>query len=300
MSQAGIASSASISSIPVPISQGGTNATSFSTTNGVVTYNGSSLVSSSAVTLVAGGISAINSQPSSYQLFLQNSSVANGSSGGATFAGQSRSFIFFEDMDGPSTWAIGTGGTGSFYLSPTNTSPSTTPAFVVTAAGTPSFPLAPLGISSGGTGVTTIPTGQLLYNSAGAPNAFIACSFVTTYSCANGTTTVNWTTPLGPSGQETFAFLITINFTGSGSAGGGTYSLKTVYLLTTVLQTGASITLNNSTTTLATHGANNGYTSVVSLTGGTTSTLTVQITNTTTNDKLSISSRVIGDNFGNY
>jgi hypothetical protein len=71
------------SNIPIEITKGGTNATSFSTANGIVKYDGTSLVTSSAATLDASNRMTNTAQPAF--LATLDSTVSNVTGNGAVW-----------------------------------------------------------------------------------------------------------------------------------------------------------------------------------------------------------------------
>ena len=66
------------SPIPVPISLGGTDATSFTQSNGIVTYNGTSLVNYAGPQISSGGVQNNSSQPAFFASKTSNTTNATG------------------------------------------------------------------------------------------------------------------------------------------------------------------------------------------------------------------------------
>lgn len=147
----------------------------------------------------------------------------------------------------------------------------------------------------------TVPTGVPYWNSPIAANAFTASSYtVTQTAVAPGVLTFTWTPPALPLGQELYSVYYSVIVNSTNFAGGGTYSLIVSHNAVTLINSFAASLINTNITNIATHQTNNGYTSVLTLTGATNNTITVSCTNLAVGNTITVSSRIMGGSFGNF
>lgn len=195
----------------------------------------------------------------------------------------------------------GAGDTVSITASNTNHAPivGTGSGFASTAAGTTGQ------IFMGSTGVdpvwNTIPTGVPYWNSPIAPNTIITSSYTWVETApAPGVFTFTWTAPGLPAGQELYGLYFTVIVNSANFAGAGTYSLIVSHNVVSLMSLYAASIISTNITNLATHQTNNGYTSVLTLTGAANNTITVSCTNMSAGNNISISARYMGGSFGNF
>lgn len=144
-------------------------------------------------------------------------------------------------------------------------------------------------------------TGVPYWNSPISPNSFITSSYTQTETAvAPGVLTFTWTPPSLPIGQALYSVYYSVIVNSSNFAGAGTYSLIVSHNAVTLMNSFAASLINTNITNIATHQTNNGYTSVLTLTGASNNTITVSCTNLAIGNTITVSSRMMGGSTGNF